>query len=84
MIHSLWSYHQYSFLSLHVLQKNNLIDLNKINQLLDQCLRNNEIKKALKELYKSDKQKEKEWIVYYNHMDVGHRVTANSIQKHYC
>ncbi|MCG8482862.1 MAG: hypothetical protein MJA31_06095 [Clostridia bacterium] len=59
-----------------VLQKNASLDMEKVHQLLDQCLCNAEIKEELRTLYQSNESEEKKWIVYYNHMDVGHRVKA--------
>lgn len=59
-----------------VLQINSPMDIKRAYELLDRCLCNEETKEHLKALYKSDDPEEKEWIVYYNHMDVGHRVRA--------
>lgn len=58
-----------------ILQTYSQIDIKRIQELLDQCLCNKEIKEQLKAIYIETPQ-EKEWIVYYNHRDVGHRVKA--------
>lgn len=59
-----------------ILQKKSLIDVEKVNRLLNECYCDSEIKERLKALYVEEQ--EKEWIVYYVGRDVGHRVKAKN------
>lgn len=59
-----------------LVQKKSSIDTDRVQRLLEECACSPEIKNKIKALYQSDSEEEKEWIVFYNHMDVGHRVKA--------
>lgn len=59
-----------------MVQQKSIIDINLAKQLLNECACSEEVKAKIEKLYQSDAEQEKEWIVYYNHMDVGHRVRA--------
>lgn len=59
-----------------IAQQKSVIDIDLAQKLLDECTCSKEVKEKIRKLYQTDAEEEKEWIVYYNHMDVGHRVRA--------
>ena len=65
-----------------ILQKNTNIDTSRIWSLIEQSpVCNVALKEKLQDICDTDLSEEKEWIVFYNGMDVGYRVCAKGYSE---